>query len=586
MTETAEYIVSCDAKSKVSRKNHKYLELVYRAQQKRNVKLCFDDPFSFDILDDRIKDLLEIAAYLFSADIKVSQIENDEGCTSSKLFNFYLEVRDVTFWKQSEVKDILNNLLSFLTGNDYRFNFSRLAHQKISYHKRKGLPKEKRLVTFLSGGIDSAVGIIDLLENNPDSKISIVSHQPDLSGTASTQNNLFNIISELYPERCTHIKFHCGLLNNHSFEKNFPTRTLIYNAAAFAVSRLYQLENYNVYENGISAIDFRGINSFDSSTGRSCHPKTLHLLEELFSKISQNKFIINQPFLFKTKAEVICELHSQGRTELLDHTVSCDRQHSIPTSLCHCGICPSCITRRNALFGAVCQHERKDLFYYDLLTETKLTTIQKENFETMIREMLFFFSQNYDAFCRLWKDELISIGEFICNDISYPSVTERIFDLCRRHFQDLKKAINKMRDEYDAPWAVKRRGTFFSLLAESRNYMLEMRSNGISEPEAESKYSSALTHSPLLDYVPPKKLKETVAEHCYDLIKLNEISTKTSDKELGEKVINALSRNYLLTEANKRSIMDYFRKGVLQIRNQNQTPTVINNNKLNDSLNL
>ena len=66
----------------------------------------------------------------------------------------------------------------------------------------------------------------------------------------------------------------------------------------------------------------------------------------------------------------------------------------------------------------------------------------------------------------------------------------------------------------------------------------------------------------MLEYIPTRKVKNVVIEQCYELIKLNEISDKMSDKELGERVIKELSKKYLLTEPNKRTIMDYFRKGM------------------------
>ena len=577
MTETAEYIVSCDAKSKVSRKNHKYLELVYRAQQKRNVKLCFDDPFPFDILDDRIKDLLEIAAYLFSADIKVSQIENDEGCTSSKLFNFYLEVRDVTFWKQSEVKDILNNLLSFLTGNDYRFNFSRLVHHKISYHKRKSLPKEKRLVTFLSGGIDSAVGVIDLLEKNKESQVCMVSHQSNLPGVSSTQNNLYKIISDLYPERCIHIKFRSGLLNNHSFDKNYHTRALLYNAVAFAMASLYSSDHYYVYENGISAINFKGVNSIDDSTGRSVHPQTLHLLEELFACITGTQFTIKQPFLFKTKAEVIGKLIQYRRKELIAHTISCDRHHPIPLGLSHCGICPSCITRNIALFAKDYWREQKDLFYYDLLAENNLPPQAKEMIGTMLKEMIFFINQRSSAFCQIWEDEIIAVETNFRSYNFYSSVADRIYDLCCRHFSELQESINRMWNTYAAPWSLYKGGAFFSLLSESRGYMLELQSRELSELGVGYRQINVQPRTNVLRHIPPRQLKKKIIEKCCDLIDINEISDVTNEKDLGDKVIQELSKENLLTSANKRSISDYFRKGLLQIQDKQGKLAVIDN---------
>ena len=485
MTEVSEYIISCDAKSIASKQKHKCLELSYRKQQNRNINLCFNDSFSFEYLDDRVKDLVEIAAYLFSAEIKYASSELDSNEDTPRLFDVYIEVRDYNFWKQTEINTILARLLKFLTGNEYKFNFSKLAVKEKSPPKRKNYPKEKILITFLSGGIDSAAGAIDSLERNPECKVYMVSHQSGLPGTSSTQNNLFGKISELYPGRCTHIKFRCGLLNDHSFDKNYATRALLYNAVSFAVSQLYSTDKYYVYENGISAINFRGINSIDNSTGYTVHPKAMHLLEMLYMHISGKQFTIQMPFLFKTKAEVISVLRSWDRISLLKHTVSCDRRLSIPLGFSHCGTCPSCITRRIALFASDLRQEHKDSFYYDFLAESNLTAQQEQMMETMLREMIYFINQRSDAFCGLWEDDITIIEENLPYANSYPSVVEKIYDLCNRHFHDMKKAINLMRDWYDSPWSIYNGGAFFSLLNESRGYMLELQAREIGETEVD-----------------------------------------------------------------------------------------------------
>ena len=517
-----EYIVGCDTELKAAGRNKNYLALAYRSQYKRNVDLYFDSSMPFDLFDDRTKDFIEISAFLYAAEIKFSTIKNNNE-EEPKALNLHIPVRDYNFWKQPEIISLLGELLYFLSGDEYRFIF--LKMNQIKNKKRSGrkiFHPGNKLVTFLSGGIDPTAGSIDLLENNPGSEISLISHQAGLSGTASTQNNLFQKIDELYPGRCSHHTFRGGLLYKHSFEKEFPARTLLYSAVAFAVSRLHAQDRYYVYENGISAINFKGINSFDTSTGRSCHPKTLHLLEELFSRISENQFIIKQPFLFKTKAEVIQDLISRGRSDLLDLTVSCDRHHPIPPEFSHCGICPSCITRSNALISKGFRKEHTNLFYYDLPAETNLGNDQRKILETMLRDMMLFLNQNYDGFCRLWGDELITILEHIPDDIPYHSITERIYDLCCRHYQEMKDAIKEMWDAYASPWASLKRGTFFSILDECYGAGANGPAGITAEPEIEYSASEYEEERPALKEIPARKVKETVIEQCYELIKTDE----------------------------------------------------------------
>ncbi len=577
MTEASEYIVSCDANSRVTDRKQKYLELAFRAQQNRNVDLCFDDSFRLHDLDDRIIDLVELTAYLYSAEIKSTLEEPVDDNVRHKIFNFYVGVRDFNYWKQPGSKILLNELLNFLTGNTYNFIFSKINQPENNNHKNRKIFKEKRLVTFHSGGIDPTAGVIALLENNPGDKICMVSHQSGLPGTAYTQNNLYSLISELYPDRCSHIKYRCGLYNNHSSGKNNPTRALLYNAVAFAAAIRYSQDHYYMFENGISSINFRGINSFDNSTGRSVHPKTLRLMEELFTRVSGTQFTIEQPFLFKRKSEVIRVLSDYGRHDLLRQTTSCDRNYSIPIAFSHCGICPSCITRRIALFAAGCPKEHQGKFYYDFLTETNLAPPLKETIETMLREMIFFINQNSSAFCRIWEDELISVEANTRNHNSYPSVTEKIYDLCRRHFQDMKEAVSLMWNEYYAPWSLNNGGSFFNLLTESRTYMAELQSRELCESEVEYRSTSSAERSEILRLIPPRGLKMKIIEKCFELIERNEITDKLSYKIVSEILIKELKQEFILSPGNERSIIDYFRKDELKIVKVDGKLTVINN---------
>ena len=109
-------------------------------------------------------------------------------------------------------------------------------------------------------------------------------------------------------------------------------------------------------------------------------------------------------------------------------------------------------------------------FYYDLPAEVSIGSPEREMLETMFGEMNFFLSQNLDGFCRIWKDEILSVKENIPREYTYSPVSERIYDLCCRHYGDMQNAFMKMWGTYASPWASSNRGTFFQLLEESSSY--------------------------------------------------------------------------------------------------------------------
>ena len=283
--------------------------------------------------------------------------------------------------------------------------------------------------------------------------------------------------------------------------------------------------------------------------------------------------------MFKTKAEVINVLKKFGRIDLLEHTVSCNRLHSIPLAFGHCGICPSCISRRIALLAAGCGPEQKYSFYYDILAEPDLSTQQKEMIQTMIKEMIFFINQRSSAFCRLWEDEINTLEETVSMDKYYPNVTKKIYDLFGRHFNDMKKAISLMWNEYDSPWSLNKGGSFFSVLKETNGYMLELQTRKICEPQVDYSSVNAPEGSAVLSHIPARGLKMKIIEKCFELIERQEITAKLSDKVISEKLIKELKQEFILTTGNETSIMDYFRKGDIEIQNINGELTIFNKNK-------
>jgi len=105
------------------------LSLVYNSNVpgKRNIKLSLPD-FVRDVyyLPERVLDLLEIAAYVFSADRLIGRGERDaiEYHTWARTFEFRIRVRDHSFWSQDGVKHKLAEALTFITGDrDFTFIF-------------------------------------------------------------------------------------------------------------------------------------------------------------------------------------------------------------------------------------------------------------------------------------------------------------------------------------------------------------------------------------------------------------------------------------------------------------------------------
>ncbi len=88
--------------------------------------------------DDRIADLLQIAAYVHCADRMSDRGDrhsvNNSGWARS--FEFHIPVRDLEFWSKERIRIALNNVLSFMTGDrKYVFNFVQMEKDMLEEKK-------------------------------------------------------------------------------------------------------------------------------------------------------------------------------------------------------------------------------------------------------------------------------------------------------------------------------------------------------------------------------------------------------------------------------------------------------------------
>ena len=113
-------------------------------------------------LPDRFLDLLEIAAYVFSADRLVSRGARDlvEYHSWSRSFVFVIPVRDYDFWEQPIARQSLSAALEFMTGDrSYDFIFQAGHSTPItnlfdSEEFKLDSPSGLSIILF-SGGLDS-----------------------------------------------------------------------------------------------------------------------------------------------------------------------------------------------------------------------------------------------------------------------------------------------------------------------------------------------------------------------------------------------------------------------------------------------
>ena len=338
------------------------LVLEYResAGSAQNIRLPLSDFVrSVHHLPDRVLDLLEIAAYVFCADRLISRGSkaNLEYHSWSRLFQFAIRVRDFEFWNTPSVKEKLKDILVFMSGDRmYHFVFQsgHSTSQEYLFDSKAFQIEHKRntKVILFSGGLDSLAGIVECLKS-PSDQLCLVSHRSGQPGTARTQDQLIKALHQRYPGRINYYKFYCSLLRTKRKEETQRTRAFLYTSIAYALAHAFSQQEIFVYENGITSINFpTRQDQMNARASRTTHPKTIALLENLFSEIGQSKPKIVTPFLWSTKTDIFRILNEVGQKDLIPSAVSCSQTSQNHELVTHCGGCSQCIDRRFAAYGS------------------------------------------------------------------------------------------------------------------------------------------------------------------------------------------------------------------------------------------
>lgn len=567
MNEFTEHIVACNGvRLKEYFDNPKYLELEHRKWCKgQNVNINLKD-FVTKIykLSNRLKDLLEIAGYIFAADRKTYRGNPDDAEYHgwSRAFNLHFNVRDYSFWKRQDIQELMEQALCFMSGDhSYKFNFYKagadLPASIFDNEKFEVYAPEKLRVSLFSGGIDSLAGAIEMLKTT-DSEVCLVSHQSGQPGTIMTQRIIYDELKKAYGERCNHYKFHCGLHGIKSKDETQRTRAFLYCSTAFAIARTYKQNCIYVFENGITSLNFAETQDLmNGRASRTTHPQTLVKLQELFSAIAEEEFHIYNPYLFKTKTEVVEVLKNQNELDILDSSVSCSVTRNKERGNTHCGKCSQCIDRRFAVYAAeVEKYDTNALYNFDFLEDDLLEDEIKKILTDYIRLAQNFAKQDIDGWYEERSFELMDIIDFIDGSTDVDKM-QKLYNLCYRHAGNIESAIKKMRDIYDLPLSPVKPNSFFNLIIGPREYQKEVKFEKENPPtEIE---------------IPSKQLKKFAKETCESLIKQKKITevlneTKTN-RNISSLVVDELKRkNYKVTKQNENTISDYFRKFELQLK--------------------
>ena len=310
-------------------------------------------------------------------------------------------------------------------------------------------PQRNTRVILFSGGLDSLAGTVECLANSSD-QLCLISHRSGQPRTARTQDQLVKELNRRYPNRIKHYKFYCSLRGTQRKEETQRTRSFLYTSIAYALSHAFSQREIFIYENGITSMNFpTRQDQMNARASRTTHPKTIALLESLFSQVNTLEIKITNPFLWNTKTEIFRILNEVGQKSLIPSAVSCSQTSQGHKLVTHCGGCSQCIDRRFAAYGSELDDaDEGGIYALDFVQDDIEENKVKTTLIDYVRQTKNFAGWSLSTFYHKVVNELVDLVDYVPG-LDESEKVNKIWRLCRTHGNQVEAAIRRMREVHD-----------------------------------------------------------------------------------------------------------------------------------------
>lgn len=304
-------------------------------------------------------DLLVLAAHVHAADTRISRAEQSQDSWTREI-RLVVPVSDPRQWNAAAL--VLKKTLDFLTGDCWTIGFRTrpVKFTKIAQASPPTLiPLPFDSISLFSGGLDSLIGAIDLLENGLTPLL--VSHFGE-GATSDAQGKLFAGLKQHYSRSSFErlrvgMTFDNDLVEDVSSENSTRGRSFLFFAlGVFAGTGLGRRFTLLVPENGLIALNVPlDPLRLGSNSTRTTHPYYIARWNDLLASLGIDGEVRN-PYWDKTKGEMAAGCREPALLKkLAADSLSC----SSPTKgrwqglgIEHCGYCLPCLIRRASLLMA------------------------------------------------------------------------------------------------------------------------------------------------------------------------------------------------------------------------------------------
>jgi 7-cyano-7-deazaguanine synthase in queuosine biosynthesis len=317
-------------------------------------------------LQDTVIDLLHMAMSVYAADVRIQRRTAQDHWT--RVITLYLPVHDPGRWEGA--LPTITRMLSFLTGDKWRVLFRAREALRRPTIKEPLQPLPNK-VTLFSGGLDSFIGAIDLLEES-DGLLALVG-QYGKGSTNSSQVNSHRAIANVYRNRTLRFGFFVqpSKIEGQIAEDTMRSRSILFLALGTAVASACRTgAPLYISENGLISLNVPLAYSRSGSLStRTTHPHFISLYREILAALNI-QVTVELPYRFFTKGEMLRNARDQEVLRSgLPFTLSCSRadagrfqKRPIGT---HCGYCVPCLIRLASMRAA--GFDIKGAAFFDVL---------------------------------------------------------------------------------------------------------------------------------------------------------------------------------------------------------------------------
>jgi 7-cyano-7-deazaguanine synthase in queuosine biosynthesis len=340
---------------------------------------------------------------------------------------------------------LLSELLNFLSDDSYSFTFEKLKQDRpakpdyLEFGAEDWPFHSPERVLMFSGGLDSLTGAVETAKNGK--KSVLVSHRP-VSTMSARQQKLFQALQKEFPGQLIHVPVWINKNERFGQESTQRTRSFLFAALGTVVAHSINAGGVRFFENGVVSLNFPVADEvLRSRASRTTHPIALNLLQSLCAAVVERDIVIDNPYCYKTRTDVVETLSSLGLPHLIAQTCSCAHSIFKPRTQWHCGTCSQCIDRRFAITAArLEQYDSKDDYVTDVFLGARKNGYEKNMAVDYIRHGLELSQRPESDFAAIFSTEL---SRAVRHESKRSEAAEKVIAMHKRHGEAVERVLRE-----------------------------------------------------------------------------------------------------------------------------------------------